>query len=134
MLYTTLGTSAASVLSLADPANPAEIATMTVDPVNGGADAVFMDVTKDGKRIISVGDSSIAVLDFDGTTLTLNNQISPTGRARGVAFNSDASLAVVSFQTGGAKLYTVAADGTLAEVGSVTSSNPTRAVVFATRP
>lgn len=137
-LYTTLGparqgaASQVGVLSLADPANPALIAQ--AEPVVGGSGVVSIDVTSNGNRVIAVGDNSIAVYDFDGAALNVKSQIAPTGRARGVAFNADASLAVVSFQTGGAKLYTVAADGTLAEVGSITSTNPTRAVVFSTRP
>jgi 6-phosphogluconolactonase (cycloisomerase 2 family) len=138
-LYTTLGPSESempsqvAVLSLADPANPALIAQ--AEPVPGGSGVVSIDVASNGNRVIAVGDSSIAVYDFDGTALTLRSQVTIASvRGRGVAFNADASLAVVSFQTGGAKLYTVAADGTLAEVAAVTSTNPTRAVVFSPRP
>ena len=134
LLYTTLDTSEVAVLDLADAANPATIAALNPDPLGGGASTVFMDVTKNGKRILAVGEDSIAVVDFDGTALTVKYQSAVTGRARGAAFNADGTLAVISFQTGGAKLYTVAADGTLAEVGAVTSASPTRVVVFATRP
>lgn len=132
-LYTTLRVDEIAVLSLADPAAPALIASLDPEPT-GGESAVFMDVTRDGKRILAVGDDSVAIVDFDGAALAVKHQIAPGGRARGAAFNADASLAVVSFQTGGARLYTVATDGTLEEIGMVPSSNPTRAVVFATRP
>lgn len=133
LLYTTLGTDQVAVASLADPANPSTFASVNPDPL-GGSSSVFMDVTKDGKRMLAVGDKSVAIVDFDGAALTVKYQTAVTGRARGAAFTADGSLAVVSFQSGGAKLYTVAADGTLAEVGSVTSTNPTRAVAFATHP
>jgi hypothetical protein len=133
-LYTTLRLSEVGVLSLADPANPTVISSLNPDPLGGTDSTVSMDVSKDGSRIIAVGDNSVAIVDFDGTTLTVRNQIAVTGRARGVAFNSDASLAVVSFQTGGAKLYSIAADGTLTEVVDMPSPNPTRAVVFSTSP
>jgi hypothetical protein len=133
-LYTTLDLNEIGVLSLADPANPTVISSLNPDPLGGSESTVSMDVSKDGSRIIAVGDSSVAIVDFDGTTLTVRNQIAVTGRARGVAFNADASLAVVSFQTGGAKLYSIAADGTLTEVVDMPSPNPTRAVVFSTSP
>lgn len=132
-LYTALDQSQFAVLALTDPANPTVIAQ--AEPVPGASGAVAIAVSANGSRIIAIGDNSVAVYDFDGAALTLRSQLTPAGvRARGVAFNADASLAVVAFQTGGAKLYTVATDGTLAEVGAVPSANPTRAVVFSQRP
>lgn len=132
-LYTTLGTSRVAVLSLADPANPTVIDEINPD-AGGGNSSVFMSVTPNGARILAVGDSSVAIVDFDGTALTVRDQATPAGRARGAAINADGTLAVVTFQTGGAKLYSVAADGTLTEIADVASPNPTRAVVFATLP
>lgn len=140
-LYTTLDMDQIGILSLADPANPSVIAALNPDPANAGSPVVFMDETQDGSRIVSVGDNSISIVDFDGAALTVRSQLAPTGRGRGAAISADGSLAVATFLTGSrtsqsgyATLYSVAADGTLAQVGSITTSGVPRAVVFATRP
>jgi DNA-binding beta-propeller fold protein YncE len=94
-----------------------------------------MAVNQDGSRMIAVGNKSIAVVDFDGTTLTTRSQFAIGTMARGVAFNADATMAIVTLQTGGAALYSIAADGTMTQVdGYGSTSGSTRAVLFTTHP
>jgi hypothetical protein len=133
-LYTTVLVDNVGVFDLTDPAAPAPIARINPDVAGGSGTAVYMAVNQDGSRMLAIGDRSIAVIDFDGTILTRRSQLAVTGWARGVTFNADGTMAIVSFQTGGAVLYSIAADGTMTEVGFYGSTNATRAVLFSTHP
>ncbi|MGN6390609.1 MAG: hypothetical protein ACTHL1_13965 [Burkholderiaceae bacterium] len=135
-LYTTVDINGVGVFDLTDPAAPVRIAQINPDAAGGVSKAIFLAVTGDGSRLLAVGDGSVALIDFDGTALTRRSQLtlSPTRKARGAAFNGDGTMAVVSFQTNGAKLYRVGTDGSLTETGSYPSFDSTRAVVFAARP
>ena len=147
LLATTQSNMTLAIYNLIDQAAPALIHSIGI-PNQQGCDlcgaARFQDSPDDLGMFIVVGANSVATVSFDGTTLTLLDQVFDTNPLdvmnRGVEISEDGTYAGVTWfipfdedgnrlMTGGVTVYGIAPDGTLTELGSVVLSVPSRAIL-----
>lgn len=125
-LLTTISTTSVAVFDLVDPEVPSSIDQLDFAS-NEARDLAFVP---DLSRIVSVGRDVVAASSFDGTTIALDDRYDATEaftvEYRGVALDTAAEHAVVAWfetegttRTGGVDLFTIGADGALAQVDRV---------------
>lgn len=139
VLVTTLSTSGIGVYSLADPAAPSEIDTLSIGSNRARAFAVNAALT----GAIVVGRDTVSTVGFDGTTLLAGDTVDLSGGAeyvenRSVAVLADEAHALVSwFQVseanasgwiGGVSVYTVDDAGALTPGATVALDRASRVV------
>lgn len=136
-LITTEWTNGVAIYDLADPEAPALVDLYDFGTSRDARDLAF---NASLSRILTVGRDAVHSLSFDGATLSLDDTYVPPGAQlteyRGVA-RVDGGMALTSWFvndagtiSGGADLFSVAANGTLALLDSVDYANEAR-VVFA---
>ena len=126
-LISTVSTEAVAIYDLVDPQAPATVATLAM----ARNEARDLDFDASLARIVVAGRNTVQTATFDGAGLTLLDTYTATDvlntEYRGVALanGSDAAIAVW-FQvaaddsiTGGAHLFSIAADGSLSQVDAV---------------
>jgi len=125
-LITTGATSAVYIYDLTDPTAPTTVDSLSV----GGSQARDLDFDPSLSTIVTVGANGVHSVTFDGTTLTLLDSFTATEafttQYRGVELTAEADVAIAAWFTesggaftGGAQVFTIAADGTLDQVDSV---------------
>ena len=148
LLATTESNMTLAIYDLVDQAAPALIHSIGIPNQQGCAPlcgaARFQASSADLSMFIVVGAHSVATVSFDGTELTLLDQVFDTNPLgvmnRGVEISEDGEYAVVAWfipydedgnrlMTGGVTVYEIDPDGTLTELGSVDLSVPSRAIL-----
>lgn len=137
MLISTLGNDELAVYTLADESAPAKVDTLMIPVIStdtGPGPAVYQDATSDLSKFVVVGDESVSSVGFDGSTLSLLDQVADADTTTQYIYRSvavtDNGYALVSWfnktwdnatgpYPGGLNVYEVAGDGTLTMIDTI---------------
>ena len=156
LLVTTEDNVTLAVYDLTDQAAPVLIDSLLLDPATTieyikAKSGFYQAVSADLSRFIVVGADSVATVAFDGTTLTLEDQIFDDEENtldivnRGALISPDGRYALVAFFTpndadgndqldGGISTYEIAEDGTLTLLDTIDLDAVTRTVLAVPKP
>ncbi len=136
-IITTYGVGTLAVLDLVDPTAPSEVDSLAIAGTNSTR---YFDFLPSLERIVSVGMNVVNSVSFDGATLSLDDTYNSPGpddvQYRTVSLSQDGSRALAAWfttdtveQPGGVDLFSVAADGSLAQLDSIEFPASSRVVL-----